>query len=633
MELRGQAVVIRADEPSLTAQGLCPTRVARTLVGWVAALLLALVLTPAGRAQGVRVGDERAVGIEHADEDGPGAALAAPGLAADPTAPLGIYTQLLDETRGEPLTIEKARERLAAGDFQRSTAAVPNLGNRAPPRWMHLDIDNPGAVPLAYRLYVAEGWADRLDVWLFVPAGATQHWLAGDERSPSRFLRMGLGFGFDAELPPGHSELFVRADSIDAAALALRLIPQAHTGELEGAARQWLGLVHGFLLALVATYGLLWLALRETNLLRYVAYVGSYLYMLLSYSGLAASTVWPNSPAVAQFAILVGMTLFSSAGLWFARGFLGLAEFAPKTDRAVAWIVRIALALMTVCVLADWKAAAVDLAFGYIMFFTFVMVGLGWLGVRHGREQAAVFLAATLLSMAGALTTTLAVMGVLPFSAVTFRAIEVGVMVEAAVWALALGLRLRRQQDDRAQALELARHDPLTGLYNRRGFLEHALPVYSTSIRHEGLLALVMLDIDHFKRINDVHGHDAGDRTLVAVADKLRHACRMGDIVARWGGEEFVMLLPETDADSAHALAERLRELLAGTVVTLGDGGSTSFTASFGVAVRRDMASLEDVLRASDAALYAAKHAGRDRVVSATGASFENRPSPATSTP
>ncbi|MEO8805475.1 MAG: diguanylate cyclase [Burkholderiaceae bacterium] len=619
MESGRQAVVVGADGSSPSRQSRWPSTLMRTLVASVAGLLLALTLVSPGRAQGVRVGEAGAVGIERSAAE-----------AADPTAPLGSYAQLLDEAPGRPLSIEEAQARLAAGAFQRSTAAVPNLGNRAPPRWLHLDIKNPGAVALAYRLYVAEGWTDKLDVWLMVPGGAAQHWEAGDARSPSRFLRMGLGFAFDAQLPPGRSELFVRADSIDSAALALRLIPQAAAGELEGAAQHWLGLVHGFLLALVAAYGLLWLALRETNLLRYVVYVGSYLYMHLAYSGFGARAVWPDTPAVARFAILVGMVLFSSSGLWFARAFLGLADFAPKVDRAVAWIVRIALAAMAASVLADSAIVAVDLAFGYIMLFTFVMVGLGILGVRHGREQAPIFLAATLLSMAGALVTTLAVMGRLPFSAVTFRAVEVGVMVEATIWALALGLRMRRQQEDRARALELASHDPLTGLYNRRGFLEQALPVFSTSTRNARPLAVIMLDIDHFKRINDVHGHDAGDRTLVAVADQLRSACRLGDVVARWGGEEFVMLLPETQGEPAHALAERLREVFAATVVALDGAGSTNFTASFGVAVRTDATSLEDVLRAADAALYAAKDAGRDRVISTTAGALASRPALAT---
>ncbi|MEP7102127.1 MAG: diguanylate cyclase [Burkholderiales bacterium] len=592
-------------------------RWATTVAARVAGLLLALVFAPAAGAQGVQVGTQGAVGIERHRDATELASSAVSAPMADRNAPLGGFAELLDEVPGRPLTIAEARSRLAAGEFLRSTAAVPNLGNRAPPRWMHLDIENPGSTPLAYRLYVAEGWADQLDVWLFTASGTPTHWLAGDERSPSRFLRAGLGFGFDATLPPGHSELFVRADSIDSVALALRLVPLAETGELEGASRDWLGLVHGFLLALVATYGLLWLALRETNLLRYVAYVGSYLYMHLAYSGVGARLVWPDAPAVAQFAILVGMALFSSSGLWFARGFLGLAEFAPKIDRAVAWVVRIALAAMLLCVLANWKAAAVDLAFAYIMLFTFAMTGLGILAVRHGREQSLIFCAATLVSMVGALVTTLAVMGRLPFSSLTFRAVEVGVMIEAAVWALALGLRLRRQQVDRAQALELARRDPLTGLYNRRGFLEQALPVYSSAARRGRPLSVVMLDIDRFKQINDLHGHDAGDRMLVDAADKLRNACRLGDIVARWGGEEFVLLLPETNGDQAHKLAERLRELFAKTPVALQNGGEANFTASFGVAVRGDAKDFEAVLRESDAALYAAKHAGRDCVVSA----------------
>ena len=591
---------------------------ARAWLHGAVGLLAAFAFTATAQAQGVTVGEHGAIGIERGAE-------AAGAVATDPSAPLGIYARLLDEVPGQPLTIEQAQASLAAGDFQRSGAAVPNLGNGAPPRWMQLDIENPGATPLAYRLYVAEGWADRLDVWLFKPDNRTDRWLAGDERSPARYLRPGLGFGFDAMLPPGRSELFVRADSIDSVALALRLVPLAETGELEGGAQQWLGLVHGFLLALVATYGLLWIALRETNLLRYVAYVGSYLYMHLAYSGVAATNVWPDSPMLAQYTILVGMVLFSSAGLWFGRGFLGLAEFAPRVDAAVSWTVRIAVAAMALCVIANWRAVAVDLAFAYIMLFTFAMAGLGILGVRKGREQSPIFLAATLVSMAGALVTTLAVMGRLPFSSLTFRAVEVGVMIEAAVWALALGLRLRRQQVDRAQALELARRDPLTGLYNRRGFLEQALPVYSTSMRRERPLSVVMIDIDHFKRINDVHGHDAGDRTLVAVANKLRSVCRLGDIVARWGGEEFVMLLPETQGDQAHAFAERLREQFAGTSVALGNAGPVNFTASFGVAVRGESTSLEDVLRESDAALYAAKHAGRDRVVDAKGLSLASR--------
>ena len=576
-----------------------------------AVFVLALAAPLPARAQQVRLDTAGTTGIATIHAAGKAGASTKLGDAA----PLGRYTRLFDEGEGHPLTLDAARARLAAGEFRRSTAAVPNLGNRAPPLWMHLDIENAETAPLSYRMYVAEGWTDRVDAWLVPPGGRPMHWQGGDARSPSRYLRAGLGFAFDAQLPAGHSELFVRADSIDSAALALRLVPLASTGALEGTAQHWLGLVHGFLLALVVTYGLLWLALRETSLLRYVAYVGSYLYMHLAYSGIAALAAWPDSPAIARFAILIGMTLFSSAGLWFARDFLRLSQWAPRTDRVVAWIVRIALVAMAACVLTDSPALAVGMAFPYIMLFTVLMVVLGVMGVRHGREQARIFLVASLASMAGAFVTTLAVMGRIPFSALTFRAVEVGVMVEASIWALALGLRLRRDREDRVQAQQLAQHDPLTGLFNRRGFLERALHAHELAMRDAQPLSLVLLDIDHFKDVNDRHGHDAGDRALAAVADRLRLLSRRDDVIARWGGEEFVLLLPDTSRDAAYAFAELLRADLAHMVVTLADGRTVAMTASLGVAGASHAARLEDLLRHADSALYAAKQAGRNRVV------------------
>jgi diguanylate cyclase (GGDEF)-like protein len=568
---------------------------------WFLVCLLALWSLAPARGQGVVAGP-----------DGVAAAAAAGQLLA---GPLGRQTRLLDEAPGAPLTLAAARARLAEGGFRPSAADVPNLGNAAPPRWMHLVVDNPGAAPLAYRLYAAEGWVDRIDVWLVAPDHATQHWAAGDERSPGRYLRVGLGFGFDAQLPPGRSEVFVRADSVDAAAMSLRLVPMDRAAALEGETQHWMGLVHGFLLALVATYGLLWLALRDRNHLRYVGYVGAYLLMHLAYSGIGPQVAWPESPGWGRFAILSGMVLFSAAGLSFGRSFLGLAEFAPRVDRAVAWGVRLALLGMAGCIAANAQLFAVHLAFGFITLFTFAMVAMGALGVRHGRAQSGVFLVATLISMVGTLVTTLSVMGVLPFNKLTFRAVEAGVMLEASIWALALGLRLRRQHEDGLRAQELAQRDPLTGLHNRRGFLELALPVFATAARSARPVSAVVIDIDHFKRINDRHGHAGGDLTLVDVAERIRTACRTGDIVARWGGEEFVMLLPETDSTQACALAERLRASFAEAPVPVDEGQAVPITASFGVAVREGSMSLDQLLQAADSALYRAKDAGRDRVV------------------
>ncbi|MEO7916880.1 MAG: diguanylate cyclase [Dokdonella sp.] len=582
------------------------------IAAWVVALALAVPM--AAVAQQVQLNAHGIAGVEPSANT---TALPSVVTLPDPTEPLGRYAVLLDEVPGQPLTLEDARSRLAAGDFTRSTLAVPNLGNHAPPRWLHLELENTESISHDYRIYVAEGWTDRIDGWLTTPDGATRHWQAGDQRSPSKDLHIGLGFGFDARLPPGRSKLFVRADSVDSVALALRVVPLADTGPLEGAAQHWLGLVHGFLLALVITYGLLWLALRETSLLRYVAYVGSYLYMHLAYSGLAAHLVWPHSPAISRFAILIGMCLFSSAGISFARDFLGVASWAPLLDRVLAWMVRLALGLMTAFVLFDAQGPAVTLAFTYITSFTLLMVALGVLGLRHNRGQAGIFLVAAVISMAGALITTLAVMGKIPFSDMIFRLIEVGIMLEATIWALALGLRLRRDREDRVYAMQLAQQDPLTGLFNRRGFLDRALPAYDAAVSDATALAVIMIDIDHFKTINDQHGHDAGDRTLVAVAERLRELARADDLIARWGGEEFVILLPKTTHQEAINFAERQCLELDQIAVALADGGTVRLTASLGVASSTASDSLEHLLRQADDALYNAKQAGRNRVESA----------------
>jgi diguanylate cyclase (GGDEF)-like protein len=167
----------------------------------------------------------------------------------------------------------------------------------------------------------------------------------------------------------------------------------------------------------------------------------------------------------------------------------------------------------------------------------------------------------------------------------------------------------------------LSHHDPLTQLLNRRG-LEHALAQERQRQRRHGRpMALLALDLDHFKSINDRHGHGAGDQVLVQVAALLRAQCRGGDLAARTGGEEFLMLLPDTDLAGARQAAERLLHTLREHPLTAG-GERLSVTSSIGVAVTDDpREELIGLWRRLDRALYRAKDQGRDRAVLAEGLS------------
>jgi two-component system cell cycle response regulator len=172
-----------------------------------------------------------------------------------------------------------------------------------------------------------------------------------------------------------------------------------------------------------------------------------------------------------------------------------------------------------------------------------------------------------------------------------------------------LDLALRRYTD----LEDLAYRDELTELPNRRGASRQLEVLISRARRHGHQLALLLIDADRFKAVNDDHGHAAGDVVLREVAHRLRERVRREDLVGRWGGEEFVVALPETTPDAAAAVAESLRAAIAGTPI---EAHSTALdvTVSIGVAawIGED---LEDVVDRADRALYAAKAAGRDRVV------------------
>jgi diguanylate cyclase (GGDEF)-like protein len=163
--------------------------------------------------------------------------------------------------------------------------------------------------------------------------------------------------------------------------------------------------------------------------------------------------------------------------------------------------------------------------------------------------------------------------------------------------------------------LRLARIDPLTDLANRRGFLERFESALAATCRYGRPLSLLMLDADHFKHVNDLYGHDAGDDVLRALAGALQKPLRASDFAGRLGGEEFAVVLPDTDLAGAMSLAERLRAEIAALTIASGDQ-TISITVSIGVVpVTAQDPSINAALHAADAAMYAAKTAGRNQVM------------------
>ncbi len=215
--------------------------------------------------------------------------------------------------------------------------------------------------------------------------------------------------------------------------------------------------------------------------------------------------------------------------------------------------------------------------------------------------------------------TTLGALAVAPCASSWTDADLVGVLARELGGALRTATLVEESQ-------RLATLDPLTGLHNRRAFVASVEREIGRADRYGGALSFLLMDIDHFKLINDRRGHAMGDRVLSSVGDFLGQSIRTADLCARWGGEEFVVLLPHTSNEGACAFAERIRAMLERLEVRDDAGDLIPVTASIGVATHRGRESLDELVDRADRAMYAAKTSGRNRVAAADDAPLSEEP-------
>jgi diguanylate cyclase (GGDEF)-like protein len=182
----------------------------------------------------------------------------------------------------------------------------------------------------------------------------------------------------------------------------------------------------------------------------------------------------------------------------------------------------------------------------------------------------------------------------------------------------------------RQKAEEEARRDPLTALYTRREFDQRIVTEFERAKRYQRNLAVLMVDVDNFKNVNDTHGHQWGDRVLQTIADQLRLRTRLSDIVCRFGGEEFVILLPETALKESLAVADRIREEIKQQTFQP-ETGAFTVTVSIGVSSTstKDYSNFDDLLFDADRMLYVAKNNGKDRIAVSPLTTMSLRESPA----
>lgn len=531
--------------------------------------------------------------------------------AAEPVSVDGSGRSVLDgrlEILRDPGGRLDAAAAEALRDSFRPVRDTANLGVTTDTVWLRLALRNAGPVPRRAYVVFRYPMADSVVLSVLRAGGGVEEQRAGDSISASPSVAPSRHFAFPVDLGAGEKAVCLLAVR-NAAGMSLPLaVVDERTLAAWNLRDSFLygvpfgALIVALLYLLAARYGKRWAGWFCLYILAFglhVASRGGYLLLLLGSEG------WRISSLV-QVAVL-GMLFF--AGAAFYRSFLDLRGLSRLLDGIMAVLQYAGLAMMPLFFFPNPVLVPLSALVSLVgPLFSVSLAAALWL---RRIPNAGLFAAGWTVPHLVSAWDFLRIHAVLPYSLLgdwMFPAAFLAALL-CLSWAV-----MRRG----AREAALARTDGLTGLANRRRFDEALREEWSRSQRQGSPLALLMIDIDDFKRFNDMHGHRAGDRRLQeAAAVFARHARRAGDLAARYGGEEFAVILPHAALEEARLLAERILRAVRDSCRAPAGG----VTVSIGAASRKadPGEGPERLVAEADRALYRAKEAGKDRVVAADG--------------
>ena len=569
----------------------------------------------------------------------------APGESSVALGPYMTYRHDTQAADGASEAFARAR----AGDFAALPDGNPTFGFQDGAYWFYLPVVNSHPRESRWLLVQEYALSDQIDLYLRYPDGRVEHQASGDHQPfGNRFIRYRYP-NFRLDLPLGQPvEMLVRVQSQSSMQVPLVLYTPKAFAELMRDAQFSTGLYYGIVLALLFYNFVLWIMLRDPGYFWYLLHTGAFGLVLFTLNGYGFEYFWPGSPWLADASVPLSICLALIGMQQFSRTFFELPERWPAGNRVslalIGFFVLLGLASIWLPYSTSTPLASRAVLFGVIWIIVAAVVML-----RRDYRPARLFLLAWSLFLLGTAMFTLLAFGLVPRNFWTQNGVQIGSALEMLLLSLALGSRyaglrnenirvvqqaneeLERNVADRTRELrkamaqlgeanvqlrEYSRRDPLTGVYNRRHFRESLQAMLARNHGGQQPLALLLLDLDHFKAINDTHGHLAGDDCLATVAGVLREVAEpRGGLVARFGGEEFVVLLPGLEAQEALQVAEAIRLRVQQTPV-LWKGRSIRVSASIGVhtvAAGRDTPP-EEAIRIADEALYRAKDDGRNCV-------------------
>ena len=531
--------------------------------------------------------------------------------AADTFSEVPAQMQIL-ETGGEPAAGQVTSGALDSS-FRRTS--LYEMRARGGSYWLRLQATVDPAVPGIPVLIAHEGRDHRVEVFQRTSGDSPTLQKKAIELTE-------YSGGHTSVFPLLNSDvLYAHVDALPSGSHVLRFTTATleqvlHQGAVHA---RMIALAFGALFALALGSFLIWLVLSDKVFVLYAALISLQALYIAYLSG--EGFHWPVLSLAAplnDYAWNVPIALSGAAASFFVREMTDVRRFSPRVYQILGWFGIAFIVLTLANALKPLGLENLVNTGGNVLFLAsavFVLVSCfrAW---RHGSRAAGWFLLAWILLEAATVATTVQLLmtegergDLLLYSGLPFSMVAAAVLI-----ALGVADRLRGQRIALTEAERRAQTDPLTGVLNRRSLIER-LDSACTRARTRGLpISLLFIDLDHFKEINDTFGHAAGDACLSAIVGPIQSELRQSDVIGRYGGEEFVVILSSADAIAAHPIAERILRRVAEIRVE-GYGEPISLTCSIGIATS-DMLGVwgQNLLARADAAVYVAKRAGRNRV-------------------
>jgi len=547
-------------------------------------------------------------------------------------------------------TTEDAWRRIAADGFQPVPAGKTAFGFQQGAYWFHATVVNHDPDERHWMLVQRFALLDRIDLFLRYPDGRIVQQSSGDLLP---FSARSISYrhpNFRIELPPDQPvEILLRAQSQSSMQVPLELYTPAAFTSLSRDSQFVMGIYYGILLALFVYNLVLWLTLRDPSYFWYLFHISAFGLVLFTLNGYSFEYLWPDNPWLANVAVPLSICFAIIGMQQFARTFLELPKRFPRGNTISFAIIGICIALgaaslwLPYSISTPWATRTVIISVLWTVTAAVVVL-------RRGYMPARLFLVAWAVFLAGTATIAALAFGLVPKNMLTEYGVQIGSALEMLLLSIALSYRYaslrneneriaaeatmqlerkvaQRTQEVRSALMQLedahrrlrdsSRRDGLTGLYNRAHFHENFELMLRESRDKGQPVSLLMIDLDHFKSINDRYGHLVGDDCLRWAAQRIGQALRMHEssLLARFGGEEFVVILPGHDLHSAVNVAESLRRKLVEEPCISGPH-RLRVSASLGVHTVDPGAEIDSdaALSVADQALYAAKANGRDCV-------------------